>query len=156
MEVDIFGMFQLAKRKVSKEIQPNSSFSEAEITQLMEDELNYDNDGDYFDEDSRAYIFQSLFYEPNRLVIIERVVVFHFLLRFIPHLTLQVFEFTASGVVEITEKKGYYRPHIKDSEENSHFRLDIGLLIMTILAYILNIGAHVNQKSLKHHQISDR
>ena len=60
----------------------------------------------------------------------------------------QVFEFTASGVVEITEKKGYYRPHIKDSEEKSHFRLDIGLLIMTILAYILNIGAHVSKKLL--------
>ncbi len=59
----------------------------------------------------------------------------------------QVFEFTASGVVEITEKKGYYRPHIKDSEEKSHFRLDIGLLIMTILAYILNIGAHVIKKT---------
>ena len=78
MEVDISGMLQLAKRKILIKIQSNSfPISEAEIRQLMTDQLNYDNNGDYFDEDSRAYIFQSLFYEPNRLVIIERVIVIY-------------------------------------------------------------------------------
>jgi len=76
MEVGISGMLQLAKRKILIKIVSNSfPISEAEIRQLMTDQLNYDNSGDYFDENSRAYIFQSLFYEPNRLVIIERVIV---------------------------------------------------------------------------------
>jgi len=110
------------------------------VSSKLNDDLRYsttsNSGGDYFTTNSRGYIFHSLFYEPNRLVIIERVV---------------VFEVTASGVVEITEVKGYYRPHnIKDSPENSHWKLDIGLVIVTILAYLINIGAHmIKTKSIK-------
>jgi len=103
----------------------------------LKNNLNYDTStktgGDYFTENSRGYTFHSLFFEPNRLVIIERIV---------------TFEITATGVVEISEVKGYYRPHnIKDSPEKSHWKLDIALLVVTILAYVLNIGAHVRLDS---------
>jgi len=101
----------------------------ANIVSLMTEKLKNGTIGNYFSDASRSYIVNSMYYEPNRHFILERAL---------------MFEFTSSGIIEITDRKSYFKPKIpNDENDEHHFRIDLALLIMTLVGYTLNIVLNV-------------
>ena len=49
-----------------------------------------------------------------------------------------------SGVIEITDRKTYFKPDSADSDhQDTHSKIDLALLIATILGYVINIVLNV-------------
>lgn len=100
--------------------------------------------GNYFSEASRAYIFTSMYFEPNRHIILERATVSGNSVD-MSLLFQQLFEFTSSGIIEITDRKTYFKPDsVEGNKTDNHAQINLALLILTIVGYLLNIVLNVS------------
>lgn len=112
------------------------NITENQMDDILNNVLWRYNNGDYFATNARAYIFHSLLFEPNRQIFIDRTI---------------LFEFTAAGVIDLTEKKTYFKPYTSEhSEDNLHFRIIIALLAVTIFVYFFSLVRQIiRTKSFK-------
>jgi hypothetical protein len=106
----------------------------------MSNEIGFLTDGSFFAQNTRGYMVCRTFYEPNRKIIYERTVV-QILIKFV---NCKLAEYTTTGIVEITHRKNFFRYDIRSTTEGeSHYKLDLALVILTSIAYLGNILLHV-------------